>query len=250
MNRFEGRTALITGGASGIGAETAARLAAEGAKVAIADTNPEKGQAVAADLGGVFVQADVSDAAASKAAVDEVVGQIGPIDVLVNNAGTDLPGFFVKTTPEMWDVVIGINLMGTLNFTHAVLGSMQERKTGSIVNVASEAGRAGSPGNASYSAAKAGVIGFTRAIAKEGARYQVRCNAVAPGPIETPLLNAAAEVYGEMGQRMKQGMIDSTVMGRAGEVAEVAATIAFLASDEASFITGQTLNVSGGLTMS
>jgi len=250
MNRFEGKTALITGGASGIGAATAARLVAEGARVAIVDTNIEKAMEVAADLGGFAVQADVSDPAASAAAVAAAVEAIGPIDVLVNNAGTDIPGFFTKTTPEVWDVVLGINLVGTLAFTHAILGSMQDRRVGAIVNVASEAGRAGSPGNAVYSAAKAGVIGFTKAIAREGARYGVRCNAVAPGPIETPLLNAAAEIFGEVGARMKQGMIDSTVMGRAGEVDEVSAAIAFLASDEASYITGQTLNVSGGLTMS
>jgi len=250
MNRFEGKTALITGGASGIGAATAARLAAEGARVAIVDVNMDKANEVAADLGAFAVQADVSDPEATNAAVALAVAELGPIDVLVNNAGTDLPGYFINTTPEVWDVVLGINLIGTFTFTHAILGSMQERGTGSIINVASEAGRAGSPGNAVYSAAKAGVIGFTRAIAREGARYGVRCNAVAPGPIETPLLNAAAEIYGDMGVRMKQGMIDSTVMGRAGEVDEVSGTIAFLASDEASFITGQTLNVSGGITMS
>jgi len=249
MNRFEGRTALITGGASGIGAATAERLSAEGAAVAIVDTNIELAAEVAAALDGLAIQADVSDPAAAAAAAAQAQTELGSIDVLVNNAGTDIPGFFTKTTPEAWEVILGINLVGTLAFTHSVLPGMQERGSGAIVNVASEAGRAGSPGNAVYSAAKAGVIGFTRAIAREGARYGVRANAVAPGPIETPLLNAAAEIYGEVGARMKQGMIDSTVVGRAGEPEEVAATIAFLASEEASFITGQTVNVSGGLTM-
>lgn len=249
MDRFTGRTALITGGASGIGAATAQRLAAEGARVALADTQLEKAQELAADLQGVAVGMDVADHASVEEGVAAVVDQIGPIDVLVNNAGTDLFGFFVKTNPEMWDVVLGINLRGTMSVTHAVLGSMQERRTGAIVNVASEAGRVGSVGSASYSAAKAGVIGFTKAIAKEGARYGVRTNAVAPGPIETPLLNAAAEVYGDVGKRLKQGMVDATVMQRAGEADEVAAAIAFLASDDASYVTGQTLNVSGGLSM-
>jgi 2-hydroxycyclohexanecarboxyl-CoA dehydrogenase len=126
---------------------------------------------------------------------------------------------------------------------------MQERRAGVIVNVASEAGRVGSQGSAVYSAAKAGVIGFTKAIAREAGRYRVRCNAVAPGPIETPLLNSAAELLGELGERLKQAMVNATVMGRAGEPEEVASAIAFLASDDASYITGQTINVSGGLSM-
>jgi 2-hydroxycyclohexanecarboxyl-CoA dehydrogenase len=126
---------------------------------------------------------------------------------------------------------------------------MHERGRGVIVNVASEAGRVGSQGSATYSAAKAGVIGFTKAIARESARYGVRCNAVAPGPIETPLLNGAEAQLGELGARLKQGMIDATAMGRSGEPEEVAAAIAFLASDDASYVTGQTLNVSGGLSM-
>jgi len=126
---------------------------------------------------------------------------------------------------------------------------MHERGSGSIVNVASEAGRVGSQGSVTYSAAKAGVIGFTRAIARESARYGVRANAIAPGPIETPLLNSAPEQLGELGDRLKQGMINATVMRRIGQPEEVAAAIAFLASDDASFVTGQTLNVSGGLSM-
>jgi 2-hydroxycyclohexanecarboxyl-CoA dehydrogenase len=117
------------------------------------------------------------------------------------------------------------------------------------VNVASEAGRVGSQGSAVYSAAKAGVIGFTKAIAREAGRYRVRCNAVAPGPIETPLLNSAPQQLGELGERLKQGMVNATIMRRAGEPDEVAATIAFLACDDASYVTGQTINVSGGLSM-
>ncbi|MDX6722462.1 MAG: 2-hydroxycyclohexanecarboxyl-CoA dehydrogenase, partial [Solirubrobacteraceae bacterium] len=132
---------------------------------------------------------------------------------------------------------------------HAVLAAMQERGGGVIVNVASEAGRVGSQGSATYSAAKAGVIGFTKAIARESARFGIRCNAVAPGPIETPLLNSAPEQLGELGARLKQGMIDATAMRRIGEPEEVAAAVAFLASDDASYVTGQTLNVSGGLSM-
>ena len=126
---------------------------------------------------------------------------------------------------------------------------MQERRGGAIVNVASEAGRVGSQGSVVYSAAKAGVIGFTKAVARESARYRVRCNAVAPGPIETPLLNAAPAVLGELGERLKRAMINSTALGRSGQPEEVAAAITFLASEDASYVTGQTLNVSGGLSM-
>ena len=132
--------------------------------------------------------------------------------------------------------------------THAVLPAMQRRKRGAIVNVASEAGRGGSQASVVYSAAKAGVIGFTKAIAREGAHYGVRCNAVAPGPIETPLLDSMVEAS-DLGGRLRQGMIDSTVMGRPGQPDEVAAAIAFLACDDASYVTGETIGVSGGLTM-
>jgi 2-hydroxycyclohexanecarboxyl-CoA dehydrogenase len=243
--RLEGRTALVTGGASGIGAATARRLAAEGARVVVADLNEGGAKEVAADLDGLAVVMDVSDPASVKAAIE----QAGPVDVLVNNAGMDIPGFFVKTDEDMWDVVIAVNLRGTLTVTRAVVGGMYERGGGSIVNVASEAGRVGSQMSCAYSAAKAGVIGFTKALARESARYSVRCNAVAPGPIDTPLLNAAPQVLGELGARLKQGMIDSTAMRRIGTPDEVAAAITFLASDDASYVTGQTLGVSGGLSM-
>jgi 2-hydroxycyclohexanecarboxyl-CoA dehydrogenase len=248
--RLEGRAALVTGGASGIGAATVRRLAAEGARVAVADLNEAGARAVAGEVDGLGMVMDVTDTASVRAGVDAAVDDLGPLDVLVNNAGggRGAPDFFVNTAEEDWDHTLALNLRSVLAVTHAVLPEMQRRKRGAIVNVASEAGRGGSQANVPYSAAKAGVIGFTKAIAREGAHYGVRCNAVAPGPIETPLLEAVADASG-LGARLRQGMIDSTAMGRPGQPEEVAATIAFLASDDASFITGETVGVSGGLTM-
>jgi 2-hydroxycyclohexanecarboxyl-CoA dehydrogenase len=248
--RLEGKAALVTGGASGIGAATSRRLAAEGARVAIADVDVAGARQVAGELDGAAVEMDVADTASVRAGLAAAGEAVGPIDVVVNNAGTDRFGWFTKVDEADWDLVLAVNLRGTLAVTHAVLPSMHERGGGAIVNVASEAGRVGSQGSAVYSAAKAGVIGFTKAIALESARYGVRCNAVAPGPIDTPLLNAAPEVLGELGARLRQGMIDATAMRRIGQPDEVAAAIAFLASDDASYVTGQTLNVSGGLSMS
>jgi 2-hydroxycyclohexanecarboxyl-CoA dehydrogenase len=247
--RLEGKIALVTGGASGIGAATARRLAGEGARVAVGDVNEEGAKAVAGEIDGLACALDVSSPDSAREAVAAISDQLGEIDVLVNNAGTDLFSFFVNTDPALWDFVLGVNLRGVLAVTREVLPGMQERRSGSIVNVASEAGRVGSQGSAVYSAAKAGVIGFTKAIAREAARYRVRANAVAPGPIETPLLNAAPEYLGELGERLKRAMVNATALGRAGEPEEVAALIAFLASEDASYITGQTVGVSGGLSM-
>ena len=247
--RLEAKIALVTGGASGIGAATARRLAAEGARVAVADLNEASARSVAGEIDGLAVHMDVADARSARAGVASVEDALGPVDVLINNAGTDRFAFFVDTDEALWDFVLGVNLRGTIAVTHAVLDGMQRRGRGAIVNVASEAGRVGSQGSVVYSAAKAGVIGFTRAVARESSRFGVRVNAVAPGPIDTPLLNAAPQELGEIGERLKAGMIAATSMRRIGQPEEVAAAIAFLASDDASFVTGQTINVSGGLSM-
>ena len=246
--RFEGKVALVTGAAGGIGGATASRLAAEGARVAVCDLNAGATRELAADLGGVGLELDVRSTESIAAAIAATDAELGPIDVLVNNAGVAGELFFTQTPPEVWDNLIAVNLRGVLAVTHAVLPGMHERGGGSIVNVASEAGRVGSQLSVVYSATKAGVIGFTRALAKESARFGVRVNAVAPGPIDTQMVRAA-DALGEIGERMVQGMIDSTVMRRLGEPDEVAAAIAYLASDEASYVTGETVGVSGGLGM-
>ena len=246
--RFEGKVALVTGGAGGIGAATSSWLAAEGARVAVCDLDGYAASELAADLGGAGLELDVRSPESIAAAVAATEQQLGPVDVLVNNAGVAGELFFAQTPPEVWDHMIAVNLRGVLAVTHAVLPGMHERGAGAIVNVASEAGRVGSQLSVVYSATKAGVIGFTKALAKESARFGVRVNAVAPGPIDTQMVRGA-EVLGDMGERMVQGMIDSTAMKRLGEPDEVAAAIAYLASDEASYVTGETVGVSGGLGM-
>jgi 2-hydroxycyclohexanecarboxyl-CoA dehydrogenase len=246
--RFEGKVALVTGGAGGIGAATSSRLAAEGARVAICDLDGGAARELAADLGGAGLELDVRSRDSIATALAEAERQLGPVDVLVNNAGVAGELFFTQTPPEVWDQMLAVNLRGVLAVTHAVLPGMHERGAGSIVNVASEAGRVGSQLSVVYSATKAGVIGFTKALAKESARFGVRDKAVAPGPIDTQMVRAA-ELLGEIGDRMVQGMIDSTAMKRLGEPDEVAAAIAYLGSDEASYVTGETVGVSGGLGM-
>jgi 2-hydroxycyclohexanecarboxyl-CoA dehydrogenase len=247
--RLEGRTALVTGGASGIGAATCRRLAEEGAAVAVTDVDLGGAREVAGEVGGGAFELDVRSTDSIGAAVAAAESELGPIDVLVNNAGTDEFAFFVNTDEGLWDRLIAVNLRGVIAVTHAVLPGMQERRRGRIVNVASEAGRVGSHGSGVYSAAKGGVIAFTKAIAREAARDGVTCNAVAPGPIETPLLMAAPQHLGELGERVVQTMVGSTALRRLGQPEEVAAAIAFLASDDASYVTGQCLGVSGGLAM-
>jgi 2-hydroxycyclohexanecarboxyl-CoA dehydrogenase len=243
--RMEGKKTLVTGGASGIGAAIARRLAAEGAEVTIGDLNLEGATEVAGEISGMAIKLDVTDLGSAQAAV-ETAGS--PLDILVNNAGTDEFGFFSQTTTEQWEKVIAVNLNGVLNCTFAALPGMQEAGYGRMVNIASEAGRVGSKGSAVYSAAKGGVIAFTKVMAREGARFGITANAIAPGPIETPLLMQAKE-FGEIGEKIIETMKGGTQLKRLGQPEEVAAAVAFLASDDAAYVTGETLGVSGGLGM-
>ena len=243
--RLDGRKALVTGGASGIGAAIAERLAAEGAEVWVGDIDVPGAEKVAGEINGHGIELDVTDLDSARAAVEAVGTDLA---ILVNNAGTDEFGFFPMTSPEQWQRVIDINLNGVLNCTAAALPVMQQAQYGRIVSISSEAGRVGSKGSAVYSAAKAGVIGFTKVIARENGRYGINANAIAPGPIETPLLMSALGI-GEMGERLIENMRSQTQLGRLGQPFEVAAAVAFLASDDVTFVTGETLGVSGGLGM-
>ncbi len=242
--RLEGRKALVTGGASGIGAATAARLAAEGADVVIGDLNAEAGRAHAAEIGATGAPLDVTD---PQSALD-LVAEHGPFSILVNNAGTDEFGFFADTDPGQWQRVTAVNLFGVFACTHAVLPGMQAAGYGRIVSIASEAGRIGSKGSAVYSAAKGGVIAFMKVMAREGARFGITANSIAPGPIETPLLMQALE-FGEIGNKIVENMKSMTQLRRLGQPEEVASVVAFLASDDSSYVTGETIGVSGGMGM-
>ncbi len=242
--RLEGRKALVTGGASGIGAAIAARLAAEGAEVWVGDIDVAGAERVAGEVNGHALELDVTEIESARAAVEAA----GALDVLVNNAGTDEFGFFTYTKPEQWRRLLAINLEGVFNCTHAALPGMQGAGYGRIVTISSEAGRVGSKGSAVYSATKGAVVSFMKAIARENARYGITANAIAPGPIETPLLMGAKE-FGESGEKVIETMKAATQMKRLGQPEEVAAAVAFLVSDDAAYVTGETLGVSGGLGM-
>jgi len=242
--RLEGRKALVTGGASGIGAATVRRLAAEGAEVVSGDINVDGAAEVAGEVGGTATHLDVTDPASAI----KVAEEHGPFQILVNNAGTDEFGFFADTDPGLWQRVIQINLIGVMACTHAVLPGMQEGGYGRVVNISSEAGRIGSKGSVAYSSAKGGVLGFTKSFAREGARFGITANAICPGPIETPLLMQALE-FGEIGEKIIDNMKAGTQLRRMGTPDEIASVVAFLASDDSSYMTGETLGVSGGMGM-
>jgi 2-hydroxycyclohexanecarboxyl-CoA dehydrogenase len=234
------RRALVAGGASGIGAATAVRLAATGADVLIADIDVAGGARLASEIGATFVAVDLTD----HAAVSDALAHRDPFDILINSAGADQHAFFTQTGPQDWTRLIALNLGAVLNATHAVLPGMKQARYGRIVNVASEAGRLGSKGGSVYAAAKGGVIAFTRSIARENGRMGITANVVAPGPVDTPMLRRAVE---DGGEKLMTAMTSATLVGRLGTPQEIAAVIAFLASDDAGYVTGEVLGASGGM---
>jgi 2-hydroxycyclohexanecarboxyl-CoA dehydrogenase len=245
MGRLSDKIAIVTGAGQGIGQAVAEKLAAEGAIVVVTDLDEANAIQTAAALpDAMAIRADVTDRYGVQAMVDQVVEQFGRVDVLVNNAGWDKASPFIDSDPDDWDRAIAINLYGVLHTAKAVLPIMAEQGSGAVVNLGSDAGRVGSSGEAVYSAAKGGVIAFTKSLAREMARHQVRVNCVCPGPTDTALFASFA------GPRLREALTKAIPFRRLGQPADVAHVVAFLASDEASFVTGQTISVSGGLTMS
>lgn len=248
------RTAFVTGGAQGIGQGIATMLGAQGFRVGVVDLNLEAAQTTAASIteaGGtaVAVAADVTDTAAVQAAVKTVSDELGPVEIAVNNAGWDDFMPFLDTTEEFWDRILDINFKGALRVTQAVVPGMAERGFGRIVNIGSDAGRVGSSLEAVYSGAKGGIIAFTKTLAREVATKGVTANTVCPGPTDTPALRSFTANSGQDAEKVLAGMTRGVPMRRLAQPADVAAAVAFFASDAAGYVTGQTLSVSGGLTM-
>jgi 2-hydroxycyclohexanecarboxyl-CoA dehydrogenase len=247
MRGLEGKVAFVTGAARGIGRAIAKRLIEDGAKVAIADLDGEGAAKTAAELGGgaIGVRVDVTSTASIRDGVAETIAKLGRVDILVNNAGWDKIEPFVKSEEATWDKILALNLKGPIACARAVLDGMIERRSGKIVSISSDAGRVGSTGEAVYSGAKAGIIGFSKTLAREVARYGINVNVVCPGPTNTALFR---EVAGG-NEKLAGALAKAIPFGRLGEPEDLAGAVAFLASDDAGFVTGQTISVSGGLTM-
>ena len=242
--RLDGKIALVTGGASGIGNATCKTLADAGATVIVADLNAEAGAKAAAALGGGarFEKLDVTDRAACFALGDRLKAEHGRLDILVNAAGWDVFQPFLDNPPEFWDKVVAINYMGPVQLTRALLPLLIESGSGRIVNIASDAGRVGSSLEVVYSGTKGGVIAFSKALAREIIRKNVRVNVVCPGPTDTPLFNTASD-------RLKDALVNAIPMRRLAKPSEIGDAVLFFASDRSAYCTGQVLSVSGGLTM-
>ncbi len=253
MQKLKNKIVIVTGGAGGIGGATCRRFAAEGAKVAVFDMNFEAATQVAQDIQAAGGQAaafkcDITHRAEVDAAVAATEAQLGPIDVLVNNAGWDVFKPFTKTTPDQWERLIAINLTGALHMHHAVLPGMAARKSGRIVNISSDAARVGSSGEAVYAACKGGLVAFSKTIAREHARHGITVNVVCPGPTDTALFADYKEGAGNP-EKLLEAFTRAIPLGRIGQPEDLPGAILFFASDDAAFITGQVLSVSGGLTM-
>jgi 2-hydroxycyclohexanecarboxyl-CoA dehydrogenase len=249
LRGLSGRHTLITGAASGIGRATAIRLGEEGAPVGILDLDGQAAEETAIAIrqaGGeaIAYEVDITDLSRVEDAVNAFERESGPIRALVNNAGWDRAANFLETGPEQWRKVIDINLYGPLNVTKTVLSRMVERESGSIVSIASDAGRVGSSGEAVYAACKGGIIAFSKSVAREVARHGINLNVVSPGPSDTPLF-ASFDPSGKLAKSLERAI----PMRRLGRPEDYPGIVAFLLSDDAAFMTGQTISVSGGLTM-
>jgi 2-hydroxycyclohexanecarboxyl-CoA dehydrogenase len=254
MRRFEGKTVVVTGGGGAIGGATCRRFADEGARVAVLDLHGDAAEAVASWIRAEGGQAeafpcDITQRAVVDDAVATTEARLGPIEVLVNNAGWDVFRTFAQTTPAEWQKLIAINLVGPLHMHHAVLPGMTARRKGRIVNVASDAARVGSSGEAVYAACKGGLVAFSKTIAREHARHGITVNVVCPGPTDTPLFEGVRQGAGNP-DKLLESFRRSIPLGRIGQPDDLPGAIAFFASDDAAYVTGQVLSVSGGLTMS
>lgn len=249
---LQGKNAIITGGAKGIGKAIALRLARDGANIGIFDIDKDLAETTAQEVAQngvqtVAVKCDVTDQAQVKQAVDTFIAKFGAIDILINNTGIDRSQFFVDTNSALWEKMIDVNYKSFLTVTHACLPHMIEKQSGNIVSLGSDAGRVGNSGEVVYCGTKAAIMASSKAIAREVARYNIRVNCVAPGPIQTDLLLGLHE--GEKGQKIMDAVAKMIPMKRLGQPSDVADVVAFFVSDDSRYLTGQVLSVDGGLTM-
>jgi len=253
MRGLDGKNALVTGGGAGIGRAICGRLGAEGVHVGILDRDGPAARETAelvADAGGraTAFEADVTDYDAVAEAVSSLEAAAGPVDILVNNAGIDIAMPFLATDTALWRRIVEINLFGPLNLHHIVVRGMAERRSGKVINISSDAARVGSSGESVYAACKGGIISFSKTLARELARSNVQVNCVCPGPTDTNLFRTFAG-DDEAGQKLVAALERAIPMRRLGQPDDYPGIVAFLASSDADFITGQTISVSGGLTM-
>jgi len=245
---LKGKTALVTGGAQGIGKAIAEVLAKAGADVAVSDINMEAAGKTAAELSGlgvkaVAIQGNVADSESAREMVDKAVAELGKLDILVNNAGITRDNLIMRMKDEDWDLVLDVNLKGSFNCAKAALKHMSKARTGRIINIASVVGAMGNAGQANYVASKAGLIGLTKTIAREYASRGITANAVAPGFIDTAMTQALPE-------KVREELMKQIPLGRLGTAEDVAGAVGFLASEHASYVTGMVLHVNGGMYMS